>query len=409
MDDRLTSAYDSLMSIASTEMRGGHSITFAVDDVEPTKLPIWTESLENHAAKRFQRKILFLSGAERSVTNSLCDNAVSWGSTPESSPHLFQRLVSRCHPMIEAVATSFSQHRPLILSPDCIWLAIEQGFANHISENAEVLRDRLVRHAGSKELHANILDCSQTAFELAISKFSSQIREQSDPVLHDALICDFSTTTPAIRTASEIVLMDTYASYFTYRMDCICGIPKICVTGSLDDWLRIRARVEIFDAFDLGWWVTRLRPILDEFISTVEGHPNLEFWQAIYKPKKTYGATSVTGWIADLFPYLNDSPSRRRSHVFKYERVDWALPLDKGIDTGGSVGEAGSEKGVTTASFPSGLASVPIKVNFEISPTRDLDLVGGFLAVEQDGTEFALSPMIGWSVTEKVPVRPIEI
>jgi len=53
--------------------------------------------------------------------------------------------------------------------------------------------------------------------------FSAQIREATDPVMHETLVCDFSTTTPAIRTASEVALMDSFSSYFTYFIDCICG------------------------------------------------------------------------------------------------------------------------------------------------------------------------------------------
>src|SRR4029077_7528367 len=158
------------------------------------------------------------------------------------------------------------------------------------------------------------------------------------------------------------VLMDSYSSYFEYRMDCICGIPRITVTGTPDDWQRIRARVEVLETYDLDWGVARLRPILDEFIQTVMGHPNCEFWQAIYKPKRAYGATTVTGWIADLFPYLDDAPDRRRNHIFDYARDHWALPLEKGVETQRPMSNFDPEahKGVSTGSYPSGLSSVPL-------------------------------------------------
>ena len=69
-------------------------------------------------------------------------------------------------------------------------------------------------------------------------------------------------------TASEIVLMDAYSRYFTYDADaCICGIPQITLTGTVEDWQRIRERIEMFDVFGLEWWTARLRRILDEFVS----------------------------------------------------------------------------------------------------------------------------------------------
>ena len=44
------------------------------------------------------------------------------------------------NPLIEAVHLAFSGHRPLILSPDCIWLTIVQGFGHHVNKYAEDLR-----------------------------------------------------------------------------------------------------------------------------------------------------------------------------------------------------------------------------------------------------------------------------
>ncbi len=383
--------------------------SFAVDPVVPADRPIWTEPLRDHVSKRFHRKLLALPEGDRMVANTLYDALLSMKLSPEQRAELASRVVSKCHPLIDAVATAFSQHRPLTLSPDSIWLVIEQGFAHHVAENAETLRHHLVRHDGRRELKVAVSDLSLSSFEGAISDWSLQIREATNPVLHETLICDFSTTTPAIRTASEVVLMDCYSSYFEYSMVCVCGIPKITVTGSLQDWQRIRARVEVLETFGLEWWVARLRPVLDEFIRTAEGHPSREFWQAIYKPKQAYGAESVTGWIADLFPYLNDSPERRRNHIFEFERQDWAVPVEKGVKTGFGLGEPGSEKGVGKESFPSGLASVPVNLSFLNGSTNKIDLVAGFLAVEQDPEDLALSPVIGWSVAESAPAKPVLI
>ena len=381
--------------------------TFSVDDVAPACRPIWTEPLSDSVAKRFMRKVLFLPDSAKPVTNALYDDLLSLSpSLKRSALASPDTVVSRRNPLIDAVGIAFSQHRPLTLSPDCIWLVIEQGFAHHVIENAETLRHRLVRHDGSREITSNISELSLAAFEGAIADISAQIREASDPVLHETLICDFSTTTPAIRTASEIALMDCYSSYFTYAMNCVCGIPKITVTGSVEDWQRIRERVEVLETYRLRWWVRRLRPILDEFIRTVEGTPNLQFWQAIYKPKEAYATTTVTGWIADLFPYLGNSPGRRRNHVFKYEREDWAIPVEHGVNSV-VFGEPGAGRGAGIDSFPFGLASVPVKLLLRNEAKGSFDLVGGFLAVEQDAKSLSLSPLIGWCVAERAPASPV--
>ena len=304
--------------------------------------------------------------------------------------------VCEVHPLIDAVGTAFGRHLPLTLSPDSIWLVIEQGFAHHVAENAELLRHRFVRHEGKSKLSAEIHDLSLFSFQSAISNFSSQIGQATDPVIHETLLCDFSTTTPAVRTASEVVLMDCYSGYFEYSMFSVCGIPKVTVLGSLEDWQKIRARVEVLETFGLEKWVGRLRPILDEFVGTVEGKPSMEFWQAIYKPREAYAAESVTGWIADLFPYLNDAPKRRANHILNHQRQDWVIPVEEGFDS-----FMGDQKGVTGKSFPSGLASVPVTLTLPDKSTTEIDLVAGFLAVEQDPSDLSLSPVISWSVIER--------
>lgn len=380
-------------------------ISFHVDSVTPAGKPIWTENLVDSLSKRFLRKILVLPEQQQQVINASIDSLRE--RFPERVDIL--RPVSRCHPLIDAVHVAFSQHRPLALSPDDIWLVIAQGFSHHVAENAQALRYRLVRHQGSRELSANCADLSQADLEHAIANFSTQIQQATDPVLHETLICDFSTTTPAIRTASDVVLMDTFSNYFTYIMMCICGIPRITIEGTVNDWQRIRARIEVIETYGLQWWISRLRPILDEFVLAAEGHPTREFWQAIYKPAQAYGTEVVTGWITDLFPYLGDAPRRCRNPVFQHDRHEWALPIDKGVRTGNFFFDPSSGKGVSLKSFPSGISSAPVKVRFNTGSSIDVNLVAGFFGVRQDATDITLSPLIGWCITEPAPKTPIEI
>lgn len=361
-------------------------ITFAVDAVSAVQKPMATEMLSDSVRFWLNRKILVLPDKHR------------------------QTIGCGCHPLIEAVHAAFSQHRPLALSPDQIWLVIAQGFSHHVAENAETLRPRLVRHAGRQTLSFEAEDLSLASFQSAIAGFSAQIREATDPVLQETLICDFSTTTPAIRTASEVALMDSFQNYFDYEMRCVCGIPAITIEGTPEDWRRIRARVEVLGTYGLEWWVSRLRPVLDEFVLAAEGRPTAEFWKAIYKPVETYGDKVATGWITDLFPYLGDPPDRRRNHVFDHPRRGWALPVDQGVETeSGSLFHPLANKGVGLRRFPSGLSSAPLKVVTEKAETM-LDLVAGFFALQQDPSDLTLSPLIGWCVTEqppeKLPTRP---
>jgi Domain of unknown function (DUF4419) len=56
------------------------------------------------------------------------------------------------HPLLSAVGRAFAEHRPLVLSPDAVWLTVMQGVAQHVRLHAEQLRPRLVGHAGRKRI-----------------------------------------------------------------------------------------------------------------------------------------------------------------------------------------------------------------------------------------------------------------
>jgi Domain of unknown function (DUF4419) len=392
---------------------GRPGITFAVDSVTQAAVPVWSETLADSLGRRFQREILVLPHEGSQVINASVD---FFAARTQAKPMdqntramMISRLGSRCHPFIDAIHIAFSQHRPLAISPDAIWLLIAQGFSHHVSENTESLRARLVRHQGKRELQVAAADLTLDGFEKAITDFSSLIKQEINPVLHETLICNFSTTSPAIRTASEVALMDSFSSYFTYAMKCVCGIPKITIEGTPADWQSIRARVEVLATYELEWWVSRLRPILDEFVLAAQGHPTQSFWQAIYKPKDAYGDQVATGWITDLFPYLGDAPARRKNHVFNHERHNWALTVENGVETSGRVFDPLTAMGARLASFPSGLSSAPIKVSLQDGSSRSLDLVAGFLAVSQNLSDLALSPLVSWCVAELPPEKQVMI
>ncbi len=83
-------------------------------------------------------------------------------------------------------------------------------------------------------------------------------------------------------------MLEAFQQYFDYQLMC-CGIPTITVKGSVQDWVKIRERVDVMAGFHLEWWTDRLKPIVDGFIETAQGHPSQPFWRHIFSPKEVYG------------------------------------------------------------------------------------------------------------------------
>ncbi len=174
---------------------------------------------------------------------------------------------------------------------------------------------------------------------------------------------------------------------FDYELSCICGIPSITVTGTADDWVRIRERVDVMSTFHLDWWTDRLKPICDGFIATAQGIPSQQFWKHIYSPKEMYGGDLITGWVADLFPYLThpitNAPTIRNPIL--------ATPREKLTE----------RDGLSSAVIPTGLSRAPFTLkSASTDASKELELIAGFLGVRQQADSGQLEPEIGWAVVE---------
>jgi hypothetical protein len=189
----------------------------------------------------------------------------------EACARYLGRLVADvvAHPVLVALHRGFTQHRPLCLSPDMIWLLICQGVAHHVNVHAESLRPRFVRHRGKSRIEVRrddfIKGSPENPWGEVIDEFSTRLREHIGPT-HDLFVPRFSTTGPTECIAAEIVLLDAMQSYFEYVVDTLCGIPAITLEGTAEDWQALADRAEAFAKFDLEWWLTPLQPILQEFV-----------------------------------------------------------------------------------------------------------------------------------------------
>ena len=364
-------------------VRSVRGVSFRVDDVEPATEAIICELVADRLKEHYEDRLLIPTGEHPVIAPDLrAMRALHLTERPKRR----RTLGLEFHALLEAVHIAFSEHRPLVLSPDAIWLVIAQGFSDHVKENAAALKASFVRQQCQKSLNVRASSFTRTGFAGAIADISTLIRQETNAVVHDALVCNFSTTTAEIRTASEIVLMDTFSKYFKYGVT-ICGIPRITLEGTREDWETMRARLEVLATYELEWWVERLRPIFDEFVLAAEGRPTPHFWRAIYKPKEAYGGDVITGWIADLFPYLGPESRKMRNPLLNKKRHNWALKAEEGMRP--------SPAGVGLSTVPSGLCKVALDVS-----GIDADLVAGFIGVRQSADDFALAPVIDWFVVK---------
>jgi hypothetical protein len=360
------SALTSLLDKAPILHRTEDEICFHVDDVEPCtkQLPVMDIKSKVEAAL----KVPLLASSHEAWSNVVSANEAG------------------DHGLVNAVHLAFSEHRPLVLTPDAIWLTLAQGFAQHVNNHAEALRSRFVSHKDQMVLKVEVKEVTSAEhWSSAIQQWSTQIGERVEAALYELMICNFSTTTPVVKTASQVAMMDAFQQYFEYQLMCICGIPSVTLKGTLADWVKIRERVDVMEAYHLEWWTDRLKLVCDALVETAKGTPSRTFWRHIYKPKEVYGGEVMTGWLADLFPYINDD----RTKTPTVRNPILATPREK----------LTVEDGLSPESVPTGLSQAPFKLSFlPTQQTYELELIAGFIGVQENETAGQLEPQIGWAV-----------
>ena len=296
------------------------------------------------------------------------------------------------HLLVDAIDIAYSNHYPLSISPDAIWLTIAQGLANHISVNAQLVQDKFVNFQGKRTLIVNrdnfVLNSLKNDWAGVISEFSSQIQQFIGKETHELVVSNFSTTGPVERITSEAVLMDCMKEFFGYEVHTRCGIPYITIEGTVEDWKEIKTRVQKLDKYGLEWWTPHLQIILDEFITAAQGKPTVDFWQKIYKEQNSSGGPYISGWITDLFPYLGLVNKHKNANLGYWKSSKF---------TGRSFGTP-----FTSSSIPSSSSIVPVKWKY-LGSEIELELFAGFVLVSQHTVTKAVRPEMGWAVANKRP------
>ncbi len=293
--------------------------------------------------------------------------------------------------MVEA----YADHRPIVLSPDIIWNVIAQGFCQHVNNNPEALRDRIVYHEKGKikltittneELHS-----PNVKWDELLDAFDKQIAESTKNNLADVMRGDFSTTDKTARIVSQMTLMSSVKAFFDYSVIYVkCGIPSITLEGTPEDWLKVRNKAIQLRKYDLDWWLIDLIPILNEFFQASQGNVHKAFWRNIVKkdrPEKFVGGgcswgdrpTELDGWFLKLMPY--DRKGKRTPNKVSYEYDD----------------------------MPSQVINVDFMYkNLETNTTTPMEMLCGFVGIEVDSTTNAMRPKLGWMVCEKDKQLEIE-
>lgn len=361
--------------------------------------------------KRFGSRTLAHQLATRNIQNieassSLGDNWVALPGEKASGV-----LV---HPVLAALDAAYSDHLPVVLSPDMIWMLIVQGFGTHIRYHAELFRKELTGKESGKEtlvVESDLLPGgSAKTWPEVVSQMTALADESLILPLGEMMIRKFSTTTSDSLCAQHIVFLDSVSEYFEYEVEWICGIPEIQLEGTEADWQLIHDSLKDLKGFEIDEWVEGMVGPISNFVKAFQGEIDREFWQSIYHAGEDCGGIPYfTGWISRFFAYVDGSFIIRNGSGApfpeKLKIPGIPEPLFIGEDDNNQVwkGLVKNYAEVTArehSSYPSGIASVPFRW---IIPDQNFNMLwhAGFMGVHQEEDK-ALKPGMVWAVSYAV-------
>ncbi|KAF0475810.1 hypothetical protein F8M41_024512 [Gigaspora margarita] len=295
-------------------------------------------------------------------------------------------LPTTSHGLISAIIHAYTLHQHLRISPDDIWLTVAQGVSKHIWFNSESFRHFFVDHEGKKKIEIDARDILNYKNKVIYGDWLQIIEQLSNAAdrqveildLKQLFECDFSTSTKASITASKIILLDSKKAYFRYRLRGGCGIPKVTLEGTLTDWLHLQEKVKKLCnlGLNLDFWLSRLEPVITQFIDTYKGNVDENFWNMVISqiPLSTFETTDGwSGWISSLLPYTKQ-----------------ICKITNNL--------------IVPNNVPSGLVNVPFEFKLEGEKLHfALNCSAGFLGVRQDiiDNEYVVSPVIGWYIVDQ--------
>ena len=178
-------------------------------------------------------------------------------------------------------------------------------FNAFVNANAEQLRSCFVAHEGKKELVVTAVGDRYTVDFGWMSREMGDLlaKEVVDKTLVEWIVPDFSTTTVTDKTVGCMIMMATLKAYFSYTFELRCGIPRVTLEGTKEDWEKLRGKADKLKEYGIECiaWYHLLVPVLDAFVRAFDepdGSDNIEFWQRVaHVQNNGSGPRYLSGWI----------------------------------------------------------------------------------------------------------------
>ena len=197
------------------------------------------------------------------------------------------------------------------------------------------------------------------------------------------LQANFSTTNSVVLTTSQVSIMSAMKQYFVYKVLMGgCGISSITLEGSVEDWEKIKSKLEFLSKKAMKWWTKHLIPVIDNIIKTKKCYQEnnkidsklVEFWKGMIRLKgkgDMYDPHMINGWIVKFIPDYSEPKPKLYEEILETE-------------------------------VPDQIINCPMELTvLNLDGTKSeykCDLASGFYGMVQDKNTFNVRPVIGYAI-----------
>lgn len=293
--------------------------------------------------------------------------------------------------LFQTLHDAYDKHLPVSLAPEVLWYAICHEMAYTVKSKPDDYAHLFTTTPDKKQKIVVEVPFSYEGpndWAAGIQMFDGELRSRVPDGIMEHLLPKFSTSTQESDIALLVAFMDAASPYYEYGMCTMCGIPRIRLEGTPDDWktlvVKAQALSEVFSK-DLGLYFEHLLPVLSTLSKAANGQDvGMAFWKSMVKVDGGSGGPYVSGWLTAFWNYV----SYARGKI---------VPKDKGMYDWSKLGPM---HGLRPDSFTSHVTRVNFEWNY-YGRLIPMGLVSGVIGVEMDG-DF-LCPQLGFGVIERVP------
>ena len=285
---------------------------------------------------------------------------------------------------VGALYRAYNEHRHLILRPDDVWLAITTAFGLFmgVKKNAETMRKQFVDFEGKIQLEVTDAGTIYTVnWNDIINRMSDLIEKNTKGDARTWTEPNFTTTTPTGKTVGQVVLMGVMKHYFDYKVTLMCGLPKVTLEGTLEDWKKLQEKAQHFASFGiecLTHWSGLLEIVLQKMVDSYEGKVDKEFWSHIVANEGWgSGSSYIAGWVNVFMPFSEKGVYRLSS--VKPESSDWGK--------------------IDSDDVPPSTVEVPVLID---DNGREYETIfyGGHIVCLYDPEKDSIRPSLDWAIVD---------